>query len=55
MLVLSDNKQQRRIYKGLLLSIAYASAIGGIGMKILNVFSCMLEGHDRLIALFLVK
>ncbi|CAK5114449.1 unnamed protein product [Meloidogyne enterolobii] len=34
MLVLSDNKQQRRIYKGLLLSIAYASAIGGAGTLI---------------------
>uniref|UniRef100_A0A1I8BSH8 CitMHS domain-containing protein n=1 Tax=Meloidogyne hapla TaxID=6305 RepID=A0A1I8BSH8_MELHA len=39
MMVLSENKQQRRIYKGLLLSIAYASAIGGAGSTLIGTSS----------------
>uniref|UniRef100_A0A914L8L4 Uncharacterized protein n=1 Tax=Meloidogyne incognita TaxID=6306 RepID=A0A914L8L4_MELIC len=44
-LVLSDSKQQQRIYKGLLLSIAYASAIGGIGTLIGTGSNIAMNNH----------
>ncbi|CAK5119437.1 unnamed protein product [Meloidogyne enterolobii] len=44
-LVLSDSKQQQHIYKGLLLSIAYASAIGGIGTLIGTGSNIAMNNH----------
>ncbi|KAF7630757.1 hypothetical protein Mgra_00008965 [Meloidogyne graminicola] len=44
-LVISESKQQISIYKGLLLSIAYASAIGGIGTLIGTGSNIAMNSH----------